>query len=67
MGGVHSRTLVNNGELEVYVDRLFSGTGATSAPECFGQIPIGGGRRLRMDGISRFLRPGTADPEPKGA
>jgi beta-glucanase (GH16 family) len=29
-GGVHSRTLVNNGELEVYVDRLFSGTGTTS-------------------------------------
>jgi serralysin len=29
-GGVHSRTLVNNGELEVYVDRLFSGTGKSS-------------------------------------
>ena len=29
-GGVSSRTLVNNGELQVYVDRLFSGTGATS-------------------------------------
>jgi beta-glucanase (GH16 family) len=29
-GGVHSRTLPNNGELQVYADRLFSGTGATS-------------------------------------
>ena len=29
-GGEHSRTLVNNGELQVYSDRLFSGTGATS-------------------------------------
>ena len=29
-GGVHSRTLVNNGELQVYADRLFSGTGSTS-------------------------------------
>jgi serralysin len=29
-GGVNSYTLVNNGELEVYVDRLFSGTGKTS-------------------------------------
>lgn len=29
-GGVNSRTLVNNGELEVYVDRLFAGTGKTS-------------------------------------
>src|SRR5450631_1197680 len=25
-GGVHSRTLVNNNELEVYTDRLFGGT-----------------------------------------
>jgi beta-glucanase (GH16 family) len=29
-GGVHSRTLPNNGELQVYADRLFSGTGSTS-------------------------------------
>lgn len=29
-GGMHSRTLVNNGELEVYADRLFSGTGPAS-------------------------------------
>ena len=29
-GGVNSFTLVNNGELEVYVDPLFSGTGTTS-------------------------------------
>ena len=31
-GGVHSRTLTNNGELQVYADRLFSGTG-TDEPE----------------------------------
>jgi beta-glucanase (GH16 family) len=29
-GGVHSRTLPNNRELQVYSDRLFAGTGATS-------------------------------------
>lgn len=29
-GGVHSRTLPNNGELQVYSDRLFAGTGTTS-------------------------------------
>jgi beta-glucanase (GH16 family) len=29
-GGVHSRTLVNNGELQVYADPLFSGTGTAS-------------------------------------
>lgn len=29
-GGVHSRTLTNNGELQVYSDRLFAGTGTTS-------------------------------------
>jgi hypothetical protein len=29
-GGVHSRTLVNNGELEVYADRLFHGTAKSS-------------------------------------
>jgi beta-glucanase (GH16 family) len=29
-GGVHSRTLPNNRELQVYADRLFSGTGPTS-------------------------------------
>jgi beta-glucanase (GH16 family) len=29
-GGIHSRTLPNNGELQVYSDRLFAGTGTTS-------------------------------------
>ena len=29
-GGVHSRTLVNNRELQVYADRLFTGTGTTN-------------------------------------
>ena len=29
-GGVHSRTLPNNGELQVYSDRLFAGTGTAS-------------------------------------
>lgn len=29
-GGVHSRTLPNNAELQVYSDRLFAGTGTTS-------------------------------------
>lgn len=29
-GGVDSRTLTNNGELQVYSDRLFAGTGTTS-------------------------------------
>ena len=29
-GGVHSRTLTNNGELQVYSDRQFAGTGTTS-------------------------------------
>jgi beta-glucanase (GH16 family) len=29
-GGVHSRTLPNNAELQVYADRLFSGTGTAS-------------------------------------
>jgi beta-glucanase (GH16 family) len=29
-GGVHSRTLVNNGELQVYADRLFNGTAKSS-------------------------------------
>ena len=29
-GGVHSRTLPNNRELQVYADRLFSGTGTTN-------------------------------------
>ncbi len=30
LAGVDGRTLVNNGELQVYVDRLFSGTASTS-------------------------------------
>ena len=29
-GGVHSRTLPNNGELQVYADRLFTGTGTAN-------------------------------------
>lgn len=29
-GGVHSRTLPNNGEMQVYADRLFTGTGTAN-------------------------------------
>jgi Glycosyl hydrolases family 16 len=53
---VHSRTLVNNAELEVYVDRLFAGTGKSSLNLDPFRI-VNGNLEIIADRLSEEVRP----------